>query len=63
MTFQACNVTKPFLSVGKVNELGNKVVFDGDRNSYIEHKASGKKIWLKKDKGVFTATVKVFVPF
>jgi hypothetical protein len=63
LTIQACNVTKPLLSVGKINEQGNRVVFETSGKSYIENVSSGKKIWLKKVRGVFVATVKVWVPF
>ena len=59
--FQVAQITKPLVSVSKLIEEGHIVVFDevpdelgnGGHGSYIEHKASGKRMALKLERGVF----------
>ena len=50
---QVCDVNKALLSVKKVVEAGNRVIFD-EEGSYIEDKASGEKIWMTEKGGMFT---------
>ena len=50
---QVCDVNKALLSVKKVTEAGNRVIFDKD-GSYIEDKESGEKIWMTEKGGMFT---------
>ena len=52
MKFQVCEVTKALGSVMKIVKNGNRVIFD-DSGSYIEHKATGGKMWLKEHEGVY----------
>ena len=59
ITAQVCDVNKALLSVKKVMSAGNRVVFDGD-GSYIEDKASGEKMWMTEEKGMFL--LKMWVP-
>ncbi len=49
---QVCAVNKGLLSVRRITEMGNKVVFDGP-NSYIEDKESGEKIWMEECGGMY----------
>ena len=49
---QVCDVNKPLLSVSKIVQGGNRVVFDGN-GSYIEDKASGERMWLQEKGGMF----------
>ena len=52
MTFQACNVSRPLLSVGRICEAGNKVTFEEDWAT-ITHKKTGKSIHAPKVNGVY----------
>ena len=52
MTAQVCDVNKSLLSVKKVVAAGNKVVFD-EEGSHIEEKATGKRMWLREDNGMY----------
>ena len=52
LTAQVCEVNKALLSVRKVVQAGNKVVFDID-GSYIEDKNTGQKMWLKEENGMY----------
>ena len=45
-------MNKPLLSVSKVVAAGNRVVFD-ENGSYIENIASGEKVWLKSQGGMY----------
>ena len=49
---QVCEVNKPLLSVSKIVAAGNRVVFD-ENGSYIENIASGEKVWLKSQGGMY----------
>ena len=54
MTFQVADVTKILASVSRMVSTGHRVVFDSPEvGSYIEHKASGKKIKLRQHNGVY----------
>ena len=61
MTAQVTEVNKALLSVSKLTGKGCRVVFD-EGNSYIENKASGKKIPLAIENGVYMMEMLV-VPF
>lgn len=56
MTYQIADVTKPLLSVYEMNRQGKKVVFDG-HNSYIEDKKTGRREWIKCERGQFILNV------
>ena len=52
MTFQLTDVNKPLASAGRITGKGNRIVLDDD-GSYIENKATLKRIPLYKKKNVF----------
>lgn len=52
MTFQVADINKPLASVSKICKKGHRVIFDDD-GSFIEHKVSGKKTYLKEKNGVY----------
>ena len=56
ITAQVCEVNKALLSVSKVVAAGNRVVSDGE-GSYIEDKASGERMWLKEQGGMYVLKV------
>ena len=49
---QVCDVNKPLLSVSKIVNAGNRVVFDGD-GGYIEDLQSGERIWIRPQGGMY----------
>ena len=57
MVFNVADVGKPLAAAGKVVEAGNRVVLD-EGDSYIENKATGEKMPLRKEKGVYVFDVK-----
>ena len=50
MKYQVAPVAKPFVSVKRICQNGHRVIFDED-GSYIEHKVTGKRIWLREEDG------------
>ena len=50
MKYQVAPVAKPLVAVKRICQTGHRVVYDGD-GSYIEHKATGKRIWLREEDG------------
>ena len=52
ITAQVCDVNKSLLSVKKVVDAGNRIVFD-ETGSYIEEKATGNKMWLREENGMY----------
>ena len=66
MTFQVAPVHKALGSVHQVLRKGNKVTFDTDESgryvSNIAHKASGKRIPLRVEKGVYVLDMLVASP-
>ena len=56
---QVCDVNKPLLSVSRIMNAGNRVVFDLD-GSYIEDQHTKEKIWMEEQGGMFS--VKLWVP-
>ena len=61
MTFQATpRVRKPLAAASKITAKGNRIVLDDeDSLSYIENKATGTKIPLKIENGVYVMEVAV----
>ena len=61
MTFQATShVRKPLAAASKITAKGNRIVLDDEESlSYIENKATGKKIPLKIQNGVYVMEVQV----
>ena len=59
MVAQVTEVNKALLSVSKIVNAGNRVVFD-DEGSYIEHKSSGEWMPLEERKGLYT--LKMWAP-
>lgn len=49
---QVCEVNKALLSVNKMVQAGNRVVFD-NTGSYIEDKFTHEKIWLEEKGGMY----------
>ena len=56
MTFNVANVAKPLAAAGKIVEAGNRVVLDA-KGSYVEHVATGERMKLRKEKGVYVFDV------
>ena len=59
ITAQVCDVNKPLLSVSKLVQSGNTVVFDSD-GAYVEDKGTGERMWLKESGGMYM--MKLWVP-
>ncbi len=55
MVFQVCDVMRALAAVARIVEKGNKVVFDEE--SYIQNKATGKKIPMRKKGRAFVIDV------
>ena len=52
ITAQVCDVNKALLSVNKVVGAGNRVVFEQE-GAYIEDRASGGKMWMREENGMY----------
>jgi myosin heavy subunit len=52
ITAQVCDVSKPLLSVKKVVDAGNRVVFEKD-GSYIEDVKTGERMWMREEHGMY----------
>ena len=61
MTFQATtHVKKPLAAASKITANGNRIVLDDENSlSYIENKATGTKIPLKIENGVYVMEVAI----
>ena len=59
MTAQVTEVKKALLSVAKIVQAGNRVVFDSN-NNYIENTTSGKRIPIEQKNGSYV--MKVWIP-
>ena len=59
---QVCDVNKALLSVKKIANAGNRIVFDNDA-SYVEDKTTGEKIWLREEGGMYMLRMWVRNPF
>ena len=49
---QVCEVNKALLSVSKLVQMGNRVVFDS-QGSYIEDQTTKEKMWLREQGGMY----------
>ena len=58
MNYLVTGVKKPLASVGAIVDGGNRVIFDAD-GSFIENKATGERIALKRKDGTFMMEMKV----
>jgi hypothetical protein len=58
--FQVTTVKKPFASVSKITDKGNRVVFEAT-GGYIENIKSGKRIPIVKHKGTFAIDVEYMI--
>ena len=56
MTAQLTEVDQALMSVRKMVQTGNKVVF-ADEGSYIENIRTGKKVWMKEKNGMYTLSL------
>ena len=52
MRVQVCDVNKALLSVRRVTQAGNRVVFDED-GGWIEDKVTGQKMWMREKDGQY----------
>ena len=52
LTAQGCDVNQPLLSVRKMMQAGNRIVFDSD-GSYIEDTESGEWMSMRDDGRMF----------
>ena len=52
LKIQICEVNKALLSVKKVTQAGNRVVFDED-GSYIEDKMTGERLTMRDEGGMY----------
>ena len=52
LTAHVCAVNKCLMSVSKVANAGNRVVFEGD-GGYIEDKGTGERIWIVEKRGMY----------
>ena len=52
MTARVCDVNKPLLSVRRLVQAGNKVVFDSN-GGYIQDEATGEKMRMKEQGGMY----------
>ena len=52
MKAQVCDVNKALLSVHKLVQAGNKVVFERE-GSYVEDEVTGEKMWLQEKGGMY----------
>ena len=59
---QVCDVNKALLSVKKITNAGNRVIFDNE-GSYIEDKLTGEKMWLREEGGMYMLRMWVRNPF
>ena len=62
LTAQVCDVNKALLSVRKMVQAGNRVVFDAE-GSYIEDKETGECLKLQEQGGMYTLKLWVQTPF
>ena len=53
---QVCDVTKPLLSVRRMVETGNRVVFDKD-GSYVEDRNTQERMYLNEKNGMYVLKV------
>lgn len=61
MAFQVADVTKPLAWAGRITSNGHRIVL-ADEDSYIQHKATGRKIRLHKKNNVFVMRMQIVPP-
>ena len=61
ITAQVCDVNKGLLSVGRMVELGQRVVFDKS-GSYIQDCKTGEKMWMVEERGLYVLKLWVETP-
>ena len=49
---QACSVHRPLMAAETMSSAWHRVVFD-DEGSYIESKASGRRMWMRESNGMY----------
>ena len=62
MRFTACDVAKALGSVSQMCRTGHKVVFNppwNEEGSYIEQEATGERMWLQEEGGLYILKNKV----
>ena len=62
MRAQVCEVNKALLSVKRVVQAGNRVVFDSN-GSYVENTYTGEKLPLREEGGMYMLKLWVRKPF
>jgi hypothetical protein len=62
LTLQVCDVNQGLLSVAKMAQAGNRVVFD-KAGSFVENKLTGERTWLQEKSGMFVMKLWVKRPF
>jgi len=64
MTFQATTgVKKPLAAASRIAAKGNRIVLEGEgSSSYIENKATGKRIPIKLENGIYMMEMQVSEP-
>ena len=62
MTAQVCDVNKALLSVKKMVQAGNRVVFEPE-GGYVEDMASGERLHLREQAGMYMLKLWVKSPF
>ena len=61
MTAQLTEVDQALMSVRKMVQTGNKVVF-ADEGSYIEDVRTGNNVWMKENNGMYMLSLRVNPP-
>ena len=56
ITAQVCEVNRDLLSVHRMTQNGQRVVFDED-GSFIDDKVTGHRTWMQENGGMFTLTM------
>ena len=64
MTFQATTgVKKPLAAASNITAKGNRIVLDdADSESYIENKASGVRVLIRLENGIYMSEIAVVEP-
>ena len=62
MKAQVCDVNKPLLSVNRMVQAGNRVVFENG-NNYVEDLSSGERMYLTEKGGMYMLKLWVKNPF
>ena len=58
--FQCTTVTRPLMSVARIVDKGNRVVFD-ETGGYVENVNADKKVKIIKDRGTFAIEVEFMI--